>query len=105
MDKRVQQEIDKTLDCFEDGLDIPVNPMFMQGLNSRMARLQVKQVSGHQRRISYPVVIVILLVLNLGTGLLSFKAKAWSSVSEASNSPASILAAEYGLGQQIQLSF
>lgn len=105
MDKHIQQEIDKTLDCLEDGLDIPFNPLFMQGLNSRMARLQVSQDPGYRRRVSYPAVIVMLLVLNLGAGWMSFKARAWQSVSETSDSPARILATEYGLGQQIQLSF
>lgn len=105
MDKHIQQEIDRTLDCLAGGLDIPVNPLFVQGLNNRMAQLQVQQVSGYQRRVSYPAVIVMLLVFNLGAGWMSFRARAWQSVSETSDSPAHILATEYGLGQKIQLSF
>lgn len=105
MDSRIQQEIDKTFDCLEEGLNISINPMFVQGLNQRMARLQVQQVSGYQRRFSYATMIILLLVLNLGASWLSFKAQSWSSTAKHSNSPASILATEYGLGQQNQLSF
>ena len=105
MNTHIQQEIDRTLDCLGDGLDIQVNPLFVQGLTNRMARLQIKQVSGYQRRASYPAVIAILLVLNLGAGLLSFKTGAWLSTAEVSDNPVSVLALEYGLEQRPQLSF
>ncbi|MFC1765505.1 hypothetical protein ACFL6U_25965 [Planctomycetota bacterium] len=97
MKNRIQQEIDKTLDYLEEDLDIQVNPTFMQGLNSRMARLKITQAPAYRRRMSYPVVIVVLLMLNLGAGLLSVKAR--QPAADTSTSPESVLAQEYGLDQ------
>jgi hypothetical protein len=97
MENRIQQEIDKTLECMQDGLDIPVNPLFAEGLSQRMANMRVPRGAGHRSRMSYPVVIALLIVLNLATGLVSLRAR--QSANETSDSPASVLATEYGIGQ------
>ena len=97
MENRIQQEIDKTLECMADGLDVSVNPLFWEDLNSRMANVHVSRGHWYQSRVSYPIVIVLLMIMNHATGLASVKAR--QPVREASTSPESVLAHEYGLGQ------
>ena len=103
MNQRIQQEIDKTLECMQDGLDIPVNPLFAERLDQRMANMQVPRGVGYRSRVSYPVAIVLLVVLNLVTGLVSLRAR--QSANETSDSPATVLATEYGIGQSNLVPF
>jgi hypothetical protein len=103
MENRIQQEIDKTLACMADGLDVSVNPLFWEGLNRRMANVHVSRGPGYRTRVSYPLVIVLLMVMNLATCLVSVKAR--QPVSETVASPESVLASEYGLGQDDPMSF
>lgn len=103
MENRIQQEIDKTLECMQDGLDIPVNPMFAERLSQRVANMRVPRGAGYGSRVSYPVVIVLLVVLNLVTGLVGLRA--YQSSNERSDSPATVLATEYGVGQSNLVPF
>ena len=103
MENRIQQEIDKTLECMQDGLDMPVNPLFANRLSQRMAGMRVPRGAGYRSRVSYPVVIVLLVVLNLTTGLVSLRAR--QSANETSDNPATVLATEYGVGQSNLVPF
>jgi len=103
MENRIQQEIDKTLDCMQDGLDIPVSPLFAERLSQRMANMRVSRCAGYSSRVSYPVAIVVLVVLNLATGLVSLRAR--QSANETSDSPTTVLATEYGVGQSNLVPF
>ncbi len=103
MNDRIQQEIDKTLECMQNGLDIPVDPMFAERLSQRMATMRVPRGAGYGSRVSYPVVIVLLVVLNLVTGLVSLRVR--ESANETSDSPATVLATEYGVDQSNLVPF
>jgi hypothetical protein len=103
MKDRIQQEVDKTLECLEGGLDIPANPLFAEGLSRRMAGMRISPGARRRNRMSYPVVIALLLVLNLAAGLVSFKAR--PRAGETTSSLASVLANEYGLGQSDPMTF
>ena len=102
MNQRIQQEIDKTLECMQDGLDIRVSPLFAERLSQRMANMRVPRGAGYGSRVSYPVVIV-LLVLNLAAGLVSLRVR--ESANEAPDNPATILGTEYGVGRSNLVSF
>lgn len=103
MKDRIQQEVDRTLECLNDGLDIPADPLFAKRLSQRVAGVRMSRSGGVGSRISYPVVIVLLIVLNLAAGVMRFRAH--QSSSEVSSSSESVLASEYGLGQNDLASF
>ena len=103
MKDRIEQEVDRTLECMKDGLGVPVSPLFAEKLSRRIARVQVRRASGYGGRMSYAVVIVLLIALNVTAGLVSLKAR--QRVGSASSTPESVLAQEYGMGQNDLMSY
>lgn len=103
MNNRIEQEIDKTLECFEADFDIQVNPLFADKLSSRISKIKVFGGTAYQSRIFYPVVIALLLILNFSTGFISFKGD--MQLENASGNQTNTLAAEYGIGQNNNITF
>lgn len=103
MDKRIEQEINKTLNCIEGNPDIQISPLFTENLNSKIASIKVSRITGYQSFVFYPALIVLLVILNFSTGFVSFKDH--KQVNGSSNNQISILANEYGIGQNSDMTF
>ena len=100
MENRIEQEVNKTLECMEQGRDFRVNPLFAEELSGRIAGIRVSR-AGYRSRIFYPVVIVLLVVLNFSAGLAFFTKQ--QPVEETSVNQVSVLASEYGISQSMAL--
>lgn len=103
MDNRIENQINKTLECMGRDGDIEVSPLFTEKLSDRLAAMRVSRSIGYRNRTFYPVAIVLLIVLNLAITLASFKVK--QSASSVSTSQTNVLASEYGIGQSKNMTF
>ena len=103
MNDRIQQEVDKTLECLGDGPDIPTNPLFAEKLSRRVAGVRMSRAGGVGSRISYPLVIAVLIILNVAAAWVSLGSR--PAGSDTSSSAESVLASEYGIGQNDLASF
>jgi len=103
MENRIEHQINKTLECLGRDVDIQVSPLFAEKLSNRLAAMRVSRIIGYRNRAFYPVAIVLLIVLNLATSLVSFKGQ--QPVNFVSNNQVSVLASEYGIGQGSYMIF
>ncbi len=103
MENRIEQEINRTLGCMGDSVDIQVSPLFAENLSSRIANMRVSRSVGYRSRAFYPVAILLMVILNSVALMVSFTGR--GQVSEAANSQASVIASEYGIGQSGYTSF
>ena len=62
MENRIEQEINRTLGCMGDGVDIQVGPLFAENLSSRIANMRVSRSVGYRNRAFYPVMILLMVV-------------------------------------------
>jgi hypothetical protein len=98
MENRIEQEINDTLRYLDKNPDIGVSSSFVGDVSSRIAGMRISRGGGYRSRRFYPVVIVLLIALNLVTGLVALKGQ--QSTSAISNiNQGSVLASEYGIGQ------
>ena len=97
MDNRIEQEINKTLECFGGSLDIQASPLFAETLSGRIANIRVSRSVGYRNRAFYPVVIMLMVVLNFATLMASFTGQ--GQVNNGTEYQASVIASEYGIGQ------
>lgn len=102
MKNRIAHEIDKTLDCMDETLDIQVNPMFAENLQSRIAGIRVSRGLAYRNRAFYPVAILLLVVMNLAVLSGSFGKQTTGS---SQYDQAGIMATEYGMGQSGYTTF
>jgi len=102
MEDRIEQEIDKTLDCMGDCFDVQVSPLFAEELSGRIAGIRVSRGIWCRSRIFYPVAIALLVVLNVTAGLVSLSRQ--QPVNDVSNNQVSVLASEYGISQNNYMS-
>lgn len=93
MNSRIEQEINKTLECIDGDFDITPSASFADNLTGRLASVKISRGSRIPSGVFYSVIIVLLVVLNISIGLISYK----SQQSAESSSPAETLAAEYSI--------
>ena len=103
MENRIEQEINKTLECMGDSLDIQVSPLFAENVNSRIADMRVSRSVGYRSRAFYPVAILLMVVLNIGALIISFTGQ--QQVDTAVENQISVIASEYGIGQANYMIF
>ncbi len=103
MENRIEQEINKTLKCMGESLDIQVSPLFAENVNSRIADMRVSRSVGHRSRAFYPVAILLMVVLNLTALMISFRGQ--QQVDTAVENQISVIASEYGIGQANYMIF
>ncbi len=103
MEKKIEQEINRTLACLNDNIDIQCNPRFSENLSRKISDIRVSRGLGYRNRAFYPVVIGLLAVLNITAGLVSFTEQ--EPINNASDNQVSVLASEYGLGHDDYIAF
>jgi hypothetical protein len=103
MENRIEQEVNKTLECMGGDFGIQVSPVFTENLNRRMSDVRISRGAGFRSRSFYPVMISVVLVLNLAIGLTTFTGNKYNE-GDADNQLSS-LASEYGIGSNRYSSF
>jgi hypothetical protein len=101
MNKEIENEINRTLEHFNDGIDVQVSPLFAESISSRIRGVN-RPGKGRYSRAFYPTVIILLLLLNVSSGLLNLQ-KGRADISPQEK--VSILASEYGMAQDDYLYF
>jgi hypothetical protein len=103
MENRIEQEINRTLEYMSDSIDIQVSPLFAENLSSRIANMRVSSSLGYRNRALYPVAILLMVVLNFAALTASFTGQ--SQVNGGTDYQATLLASEYGIGQDNYMIF
>ena len=103
MENRIEQEINKTLQCLDGSFDIQVSPSFAEKLNGSIAEIRVARGVVYRSRAFYPVVILLMVALNFAALTMNFGGR--RQVDGGSENQASVIASEYGIGQSGYTSF
>ena len=93
--KRIEQEIDRTLNCLGDADGIEVSGLFIETVSSKVNGLRGRRGPGYRSKAFYPVVIVLMVVFNLAVlaAVLVPQTQTTQTVD-----PMSAMASEYGIG-------
>jgi hypothetical protein len=102
MDKKeiINQEVQKTLDCFNQLGRIPASPYFYTRLQAKMDSRQKEKVNRRtifSSRAWRPAFIGIIIVLNLTTAILVYLSNGQSK--DFTDDTLTVLATEYNLNQ------
>ena len=103
MENRIEQEVNKTLECMGGDFEILVSPVFTENLNRRMSDVRISRGVGFRSRSFYPVMIAVVLVLNLAIGLTTFTGNKYNE--DNADNQLSSLASEYGIGSNSYSAF
>ena len=102
MKRQIEQEIDLTLNCLNEFKDIQVSPVFMDTLSGKISHLQMHRNIGYQSGAFYPVVIMLLVVMNIAILVESFGKQRLES---GQYDQTGIMVTEYGMGQNSYTAF
>ncbi len=103
MKNRIEQEVNKTLECMGDDFEIQVSPGFAENLNRRISDGGISRGVSFRSRSFYPVMIVVVLVLNLAIGLTAFTGDKYNE--SGADNQLSSLASEYGMNSNNYSAF
>jgi len=103
MENRIKQEINRTLECMGESLDIQVSPLFTDKLSNKIADIRVCHNVGYRNRAFCPVAILLMVVLNFAALTVSFAGQ--RQVDSGSDFQAGVMASEYGIGQDNNVNF
>jgi hypothetical protein len=106
MDKktRIAEEVEKTLQCFEDFEKIEPNPFFLTRLKAR-----IRSFEGEKERVSHsewsirglrPALLCLLVVINIFSAILVFQGKDSQTETDTRSQSIAAFAEEYSLNQQ-----
>jgi hypothetical protein len=97
MHNRVENEVDKTLGLIKN-MDIHISPDFSKKMSIRLEKVRIAEPGLYRSRAFYPVAVLILIIFNLAGG---FTLIAYSKSQHMNtNYEISVLANDYGIGQQ-----
>ena len=102
MNSRIENEINKTLECMGNDTIIEPTPFFVDNVYKKIGEAKKAKRLPYRSRIIYPAAIIVLVAMNL-TVLWSNYSKHDRSDIESSN--ASVMAREYGLNQDSYVNF
>lgn len=103
MANRIEQEVNKTLECLPDIPDIEVSPLFADKISSRLAHLRTPGRAGYRSRGFYPAVIALLIVLNVAAVVTGLGRRGGDANQSATQYSA--LAEEYGIDTNSAMNF
>ena len=95
MQNRIEQEINKTLQYMDNGIDIQISSDFTENINNRISKIKISRSAGYRINIYYSLMIILLVILNLATLLINLKGQ--SQIDNTINNQTSVLANEYGI--------
>lgn len=102
MKRQIEQEIDQTLNCLGENSGIEVSDLFVDAVSSKICLLQTRRGIGYQNKAFYPVVIVLMVVFNFAILAASITPR---QATAQTDDPMSVIASEYGIGQEIDTAF
>ena len=97
MKNRIEKEINRTLDCLDDGIDIRISSGFADNITDRISNIKISRGIGYRNNIYYSLAIILLVILNLTALLTNFKKQ--RQVENIQNNDISVLSNEYGISQ------
>jgi hypothetical protein len=106
MDKkeRIEEEVQKTLQCFEDFEKIEPNPFFLTRLKARIRSLEAEQahtlLPGRRVWFLHPAVLSLLIVANLFSAILVLRGSATHMETDTRSQYIAAFAEEYLLNQE-----
>ncbi|MBI9017740.1 MAG: hypothetical protein JEZ07_10830 [Phycisphaerae bacterium] len=103
MNKKIEKEIELTLQRLGDDTNIEVSPMFADMLNGKIAKMHTARGVDYRSKSFYPVIIILLVVMNISACVVSFTGN--SQTDQSSDYQNSVLASEYSIGQNTFSSF
>lgn len=103
MNHKIEQEIDRTLSCLDASDSIQPSDFFLDSLSNKLSHLRTRRGIGYRNRSFYPVVILLMVLLNLTVLLASLGAG--RSATDGIYDQDSVIANEYGIGQSSYVAF
>jgi len=97
MKNRIEQEINKTLQYMDNGIDIQISSDFAENISDRISNIKISRGLGYRNNIYYSLAIILLVILNLATLFINLKGQ--SQIDNTINNQTSVLANEYGISQ------
>ncbi len=92
-----KQQIDEIMDCLGKREAIEPSPMFADVIVGRIDGIRVYRRGGYRSRTFYPVIILLMALLNATAILAAFNRSQASEPQSYDRS--AIMASEYGIGQ------
>ena len=103
MKRKIEQEIDQTLNCLNDSSSIQVSPFFIDTVSNQISHMQTRRGIGYRTQKFYPVVILLMAVLNVTVFMTGLGTR--QTETEGGSDQISVIASEYGIGQNRLASF
>ena len=106
MDKkeRIEEEVEKTLQCFEDFEKLEPNPFFLTRLKAKIRSFEAEQERtiqpGRRLWFLHPAVLSLLVVLNLFSAILVFRGSDTHMETDSRSQYIAAFAEEYSLNQE-----
>lgn len=103
MARKTEQEVRRTLEFLNETDNIDFDPAFVDRVCNRMARMPVGGGMTYRGLLSSAVIVLFLLILNIMAGLALYEDR--MPAEDSTESYASIMANEYLIDQDVEMTF